>query len=93
MIAMKDGRNSRTRRPVRKIATVPPVVKRLLKEERLPLVDARKLFASKPKLQTLLMWAYDGYRGKVRLETYREGRTTMTTRQAVERFILAIQGV
>ncbi len=60
-------------------------------EHCLPLKEARSLFASQPHYKTLLYWAdaAEGYKGIV-LETFKEGNALITSREAVSRFIAAI---
>lgn len=56
-----------------------------LKEQPIPIHEARKLFASPPTYGTIWRWWRAGYRG-VKLRTYRECFVRMTTREEVQRF-------
>lgn len=51
----------------------------------LPSIDGRR-----PHVSTLWRWAMKGIRGGVRLETARLGRRVITSKEALQRFIVAL---
>lgn len=66
------------------------LLRKLQQEDRLTLPHARNLFAVRPSLATLQRWTKHGYGRRIKLESYKEGKVLVTTKQAVERFILAV---
>jgi hypothetical protein len=58
-------------------------------EDLVPLRDAAKLFPHKPSLTSLRRWARVGVR-RVRLESLASGGRRYTSREAVVRFLAAI---
>lgn len=60
------------------------------KKIRLKCVMSLECFEERPSYYKILRWVRHGFRG-TRLESKREGNAIMTSREAVERFLEAIQ--
>ena len=63
----------------------------ILSQHNLTLVEATKLFPSKPHINSLRRWSRKGLCG-VKLRTFRSGRRICTSREAVEEFISKVSG-
>ena len=58
-------------------------------EEPITLNEARELFPGRPHLATVFRWTLNGYAGN-KLESIRVGHKHFTSREAVQRFIAAM---
>ena len=63
----------------------------ILSQDTLTLLEATRLFPSKPHINSLRRWSRKGLNG-VKLRTFRSGRRICTSREYVEEFIAKVSG-
>ena len=61
------------------------------REHLIPLTDARNYLPSRPSKRTLFRWALKGYgEHRIRLESVKLGVQRWTSKEAIRRFVIAI---